>query len=159
MNLGNASMPQSALVVEDDSGIAYLMKFLLEKEGYAVEVVSNGDLARERIHGAEGAGPVDLVVLDIMLPGTNGLILLEELRNLPEWDACPVIMLSAKSDESAMTRASTLGASDYVSKPFDPIEFLTRVRRLRAQQDNQRAVAASAASPADSVAAGRQGGR
>jgi DNA-binding response OmpR family regulator len=117
----------SVLVVEDDDNIAQLLQFMLEREGHAVTVLADGELALRHI--ATEAAP-QLVLLDAMLPYHDGLTLLREMRALPDWSAVPVVMLTARSLESDIVRALEAGANDYVVKPFQPQELLARVRRL-----------------------------
>lgn len=117
----------SVLVVEDDDNIAQLLQFMLEREGHAVTVLGDGQLALRHI--CMQAAP-DLVLLDMMLPYHDGLTLLREMRALPDWATTPVLMLTARSLESDIVRALEAGASDYVVKPFQPQELLARVRRL-----------------------------
>jgi DNA-binding response OmpR family regulator len=121
------SEPNNAiLLVEDDDHIAYILRFLLERNGFAVEHAADGRLALQRLHGA----PPDLVMMDIMLPYHDGLEVLERLRDAPAWGSVPVLMLTAKARESDIVRALDLGADDYVTKPFQPEEVLARVRRM-----------------------------
>jgi DNA-binding response OmpR family regulator len=117
----------SILVVEDDDNIAQLLQFMLEREGHAVTVLADGEVALRHI--ATQVAP-DLVLLDSMLPYHDGLTLLREMRALADWSAVPVVMLTARSLESDIVRALEAGASDYVVKPFQPQELLARVRRL-----------------------------
>ena len=120
---------RSALVVEDDADIGHLLRFILEREGFAVTTLRDGRLALARV--AEG-GPPDLVLLDIMLPYANGHDVLAAIRAAPGWHAVPVIMLTAKSHEADIVRALDAGASDYIVKPFQPPELKARIRRALA---------------------------
>jgi DNA-binding response OmpR family regulator len=115
------------LMVEDEEDIAYIVRFLLERHGFAVEHVADGRAALARIR--EGACP-DLVLMDLMLPFHDGLELVERLRAQHGWSAVPVLMLTAKAREADIVRALELGADDYVTKPFQPEELLARIRRL-----------------------------
>jgi len=117
----------TVLVVEDNNEIAFLIRFLLEREGFGVELASDGRAA-ERIIAT--MSPPHLVMLDIMLPYVDGMQLLAQIRSRKEWERVPVIMLTAKSQEREIVRALEAGASDYVVKPFQPNELLARVRRL-----------------------------
>jgi DNA-binding response OmpR family regulator len=122
----DSSAQQRLLIVEDDEHMAYLLGYLAEKERFAVERVADGRTARERID----AGPaVDLVLLDVMLPYTDGFELLEQLRANPAWKGVPVIILTSRTREHDAVRALSLGADDYLTKPFSPAELIARIRR------------------------------
>lgn len=121
------SETRQALIVEDDEQIAYLLRFILSREGFVVEVASDGRAAQELIAKMP---PPALVMLDVMLPFVDGNLLLSEIRARPEWNAVPVIMLTAKSQEKDIVRALDAGASDYMVKPFKPEELRARVKRL-----------------------------
>ncbi|APX93351.1 two-component system response regulator [Halomonas sp. 1513] len=124
-----ASAPR-ILMVEDEEDIAFLIRFLLERNGYAVEHAADGRQALERLSEPVADGDIpDLVLLDIMLPYHDGLEILERLRAQPAWQAVPVLMLTAKAREADIVRALELGAEDYVTKPFQPDELLARLRR------------------------------
>lgn len=114
------------LVVEDDDHIGYILRFLLERHGFLVELATDGRQALQRLKDP----PPDMVLLDIMLPYHDGLEVLAQLRTLPGWDTLPVLMLTAKAREGDVVRALDLGADDYVTKPFQPDEVLARIRRL-----------------------------
>jgi DNA-binding response OmpR family regulator len=116
-----------ALIVEDDAQIAYLLQFILARDGFAVTVIKDGRAAREAI--VSGPPPA-LVTLDIMLPYVDGFQLVEEMRASAGWERVPIIMLTAKSHEGDIVRALDAGANDYVVKPFQPEELRARVRRL-----------------------------
>lgn len=117
---------QTILMVEDDEHIAYILRFLLERNGFAVEQAVDGREALQRL----ALPPPDLVLMDIMLPYHDGLELLERLRGEPAWRTTPVLMLTAKAREADIVQALDLGADDYVTKPFQPEEVLARVRRM-----------------------------
>ena len=117
----------TALVIEDDEEIAYLLKFILQKEGYAVTAARDG-LAAESIIGT--SPPPSIVTLDYMLPHRNGLELLATMRATPGWANVPVVMLTAKSQEKDVTRAKASGATAYVVKPFKPEELRACIRKL-----------------------------
>jgi DNA-binding response OmpR family regulator len=87
----------------------------------------SGPGALAAIHRGEVA---DAVLLDIMLPGIDGLELLDVLRASPRWKSVPVMMLTARGDEAAVKRALASGANDYLGKPFDPAELVSRLERL-----------------------------
>lgn len=125
------STTTTILMVEDSEDIAFLVRFLLERNGYRVEHAEDGRQALARLTEKEDSGQVpDLVLLDSMLPYHDGLEILTRLRAQPAWEQVPVIMLTAKSREEDIIRALELGADDYVTKPFQPDELLARLRRL-----------------------------
>lgn len=124
-------MPQAdtgpiILVVEDDEQIAFLLQFMLEREGFRVRVARDGRAATEL---AAQEPPPDGVLLDMMLPFRGGLELIHMLRELPGMQEIPIIMVTAKSGESDIVRALDAGASDYIVKPFQPTELMARLRR------------------------------
>jgi len=114
------------LVVEDEQALALLLRYNLEAEGYSVEHVEHGDEAEIRI--AETSP--DLVILDWMLPGVSGLEICRRLRARDETRALPIIMLTARGEETERVRGLSVGADDYVVKPFSVPELMARVRSL-----------------------------
>ena len=114
------------LVVEDDTSIAYLLVYNLEADGYQVEHVDNGDEAEVRISEM----PPDLLILDWMLPGVSGIEICRRLRARENTRDIPVIMLTARGEESERVRGLSVGADDYVVKPFSTPELMARVRAL-----------------------------
>ncbi|MBM2854476.1 MAG: two-component system response regulator [Steroidobacteraceae bacterium] len=121
-----SNAPQRLLIVEDDVHMAYLLGYLAERERFTVETIADGRKAAERID----AGPaVDLVLLDVMLPYTDGFELLARMRANPVWKDVPVIILTSKTREHDAVRALSLGADDYLTKPFSPPELVARIRR------------------------------
>ncbi len=120
------------LVVEDDPTVAEVVSRYLERDGYLVEVVGNGRVALAQLETA----PVDLLILDIMLPGLDGF---EVCRRLREHSRIPVIMLTARGEAIERIQGLELGADDYVVKPFSPRELVARVkavlRRAHGSQD------------------------
>ena len=113
-------------VVEDEEPLALLLRYNLEAEGYAVDVVHRGDEAEVAI--AEGSP--DLIVLDWMLPGISGLELCRRFRTGKDSRPIPIILLTARSEESDRIRGLTTGADDYVVKPFSLPELMARVRAI-----------------------------
>ncbi len=125
-----ASRRRTVLIIEDDLHIAYLLGYLVEKEGFAVERAPDGRSAAERL---KQLPPPDLVLLDVMLPYTDGFELLAGMRASPGWKEVPVIVLTSRTHEEDAVRALALGADDYLTKPFSPAELIARMRRrLRA---------------------------
>lgn len=116
------------LVVDDEELIQELLRFNLEKEGYQVRIAGNGQETLEQI----GKELPDLVVLDVMLPGMDGLEVCKQLRTMPKCLELPVIMLTAKGEEIDKILGLELGADDYLTKPFSPRELVARIKaRLR----------------------------
>jgi two-component system alkaline phosphatase synthesis response regulator PhoP len=118
---------KTAIIVEDDDHISYLLNFLLQKEGYTVSVASDGEMAMAMINKD---APPKVMILDVMLPFHSGFELLKHLRAKPDWKDVPVLMLTAKSQEQDIVRALDNGANDYLIKPFQPMELLARVKRI-----------------------------
>lgn len=123
----NTGAPRTALVVEDDDQIGYLLQFILEREGYAVHLATDGHLAREFI---DTAPPPALVTLDVMLPHVSGVELLAAIRAKDDWSDVPVLMLTAKAQEKDIVHSLENGANDYIVKPFKPDELRARIRRF-----------------------------
>jgi DNA-binding response OmpR family regulator len=115
--------PARVLVVEDDPTVAEVVRRYLERDGFDVEAVGDG---REALTRADERAP-DLVVLDIMLPGLDGL---EVCRKLRSRTPVPVIMLTARGTEEDRVVGLELGADDYVAKPFSPRELAARVKAV-----------------------------
>jgi DNA-binding response OmpR family regulator len=111
------------LIVDDELSILKYLRANLEAEGYEVLMAMNGSQALQTLE----AELPDLVVLDIMMPGMDGF---EVCRRLREWSQLPIIMLSARGDESDKVQCLDLGADDYVTKPFGKGEFIARVRAV-----------------------------
>jgi len=114
------------LIAEDDRDIAELVSHYLTKAGWSVHVAAAGDqaLAYVRNH------PVDVVILDLMLPGMSGFEVCQALRSERATADLPVIMLTARTEEGDRVKGLELGADDYVSKPFSPNELVARVRAV-----------------------------
>jgi DNA-binding response OmpR family regulator len=137
-------MATRVLVVEDDPDIAELVARYLEKAEYVAERVSSGRDAIAHI----AARPPDLIVLDLMLPQVDGLEICRSVRSNERTAGIPIIMLTARAEESERIVGLELGADDYMAKPFSPSELVARVRALlrRAQR--------SATSPKSALAYG-----
>jgi DNA-binding response OmpR family regulator len=123
------------LVVEDEKKTASFVRKALQAEGFAVDVCHNGDDAL----AAASATPFDGIVLDIMLPGRDGLSVLRQLRERK--NAIPVLLLSARGEVNERVEGLNLGADDYLPKPFELVELVARVRALtRRGTDNKSTV-------------------
>jgi len=118
--------PERVLVVEDNEHAAYLLKTLLERAGYSVIVSPDGRDALAKLASME---PVDLVMLDLMLPYVSGYQVLIEARQNPKWQRVPIVVVTARTLEMDAVRALETGANDFVRKPFLPEELVARVRR------------------------------
>ncbi|MGL4439895.1 MAG: phosphate regulon transcriptional regulator PhoB [Bosea sp. (in: a-proteobacteria)] len=119
-------MSASIMIVEDEEPLSLLLRYNLEAEGYRVQVCARGDEAELRLHEEKP----DLVLLDWMLPGLSGIELCRRLRQRRETESLPVIMLTARGEETERVRGLSTGADDYVVKPFSVPELLARVRAL-----------------------------
>lgn len=118
---GGSAMAETILVVDDEKEITDLVAFYLEREGFAVLRCYTGAQALERI----SQGSFDLAILDVMLPDIDGFALCRQIRGS---SACPIIMLTAKIAQADRITGLTLGADDYVLKPFLPLELVARVK-------------------------------
>jgi len=114
------------IIAEDDEHIGYFIKFRLEKLGYAVTWKADGDSALEAVREELP----DLVLLDIMMPGLNGVQVLEQMKKDEAMKDIPVVMLSGKSGEDDIVKCLEAGAEDYVVKPFKPAELMARIQRI-----------------------------
>ena len=119
-------MTRRTLVVEDDADIVELVTHYLQREGFTVESVGDGRAALDRLR----ASSYDLLILDVQLPGLDGLALCAEARRDKRTRAVPIVMLTARGDEADRVVGLEMGADDYVVKPFSPKELVARVRAL-----------------------------
>jgi two-component system phosphate regulon response regulator PhoB len=114
------------LLVEDEEPLSLLLRYNLEAEGYEVEIASRGDDAEIRLKES----PPDLIVLDWMLPGLSGIELCRRLRARRETARLPILILTARGEESERVRGLATGADDYLVKPFSVPELLARIKAL-----------------------------
>jgi two-component system phosphate regulon response regulator PhoB len=119
-------MTAHILIVEDESALVELLRYNLEKEGYRVTVAVDGE---EGLSAIEESKP-DLVILDWMLPLVSGLEVCRQVRRKPATRTLPIIMLTARSEETDRVRGLEIGADDYITKPFSPSELMARVRAV-----------------------------
>jgi len=117
---------ESILIVDDEEDVLELIRFNLDKNGYKVETAVTGEKA---LTEARAKLP-DLVILDLMLPGIDGLGVCKRLKSDIRTEHIPIIMLTAKGEESDIVTGLELGADDYVTKPFSPKVLIARVRRI-----------------------------
>lgn len=140
-------MRERILVVDDEREIVDLVAIYLEAEGFVVERLLDGAEALARVEDPR-CEPFDLVILDVMLPGADGLELCRSIRARHSW---PIIMLTARGEQADKISGLTLGADDYVTKPFLPLELVARVKaQLRRYKtyDGQDAARDGAPAPA-----------
>src|SRR6187399_492733 len=124
LNLAAAQQPmEHVLVIDDDVGLCELVGEYLQPEGYTVEAIHNGEKGVDRALSNEH----DLVVLDVMLPGTNGF---DVLRRIRARSRIPVLMLTARGDDVDRIVGLEIGADDYLPKPFNPRELVARIRAV-----------------------------
>jgi two-component system phosphate regulon response regulator PhoB len=123
------------LVVEDERDIQELVRYNLSKDGYAVQCVGTGEEALRAVQSA----PPDLVLLDLMLPGLDGLEVCRRLKGEASTGQLPVIMLTAKGEEADIVTGLELGADDYITKPFSPRVLLARLRAVLRRNAGQAA--------------------
>jgi two-component system OmpR family response regulator len=116
--------PDHVLVVDDDRELRELVRTYLTKNGLRVTAAADG----RQMQAALAAGPVDLIVLDLMLPGTDGLVLCRDLR--AKEGTIPILMLTARSEEADRIVGLEMGADDYLTKPFAARELLARIRAV-----------------------------
>lgn len=127
---------EKILVIEDDADIQELLKFNLAKEGYSVLVATSGeDGLRLATHNLP-----DLIVLDLMLPKLDGLEICKRVRAHSRASAIPIIMLTAKSEESDVVTGLEVGADDYLAKPFSPKVLIARIRNILRRHEKSAAV-------------------
>lgn len=127
--------PLRILIIEDEPPIRRFLRTALSAQGYRIEEAETGESALEFLK----RNPVDLIVLDLGLPGIDGLEVIERLR--AEGRSTPIIILSSRDDEAGKVRALDMGADDYVSKPFGMEELSARIRtalRHRLQQEGEK---------------------
>ncbi|MBI5064075.1 MAG: response regulator transcription factor [Desulfatitalea sp.] len=117
---------ETILVVDDEEDILELVRFHLSREGFGVVCAETGEEAWRKVK----ENPVDLMVIDLMLPGMDGLELTRRLKNDAQTRPIPVVMLSAKGEEADIVTGLELGADDYITKPFSPRVLLARVRAV-----------------------------
>ncbi|MEM6553641.1 MAG: response regulator transcription factor [Planctomycetota bacterium] len=125
----------SILIVEDEQDLLELLRYNLAREGYAVRTAATGE---DGLKALRAEAP-DLVLLDLMLPGMDGLEVCRTIKGRPHTAEVPVIMLTAKGEESDIVRGLELGADDYITKPFSPRVLMARIgavlRRAERESD------------------------
>ncbi len=129
----------SVLVVEDEEDIRELLSYNLLKEGYQVAGVASGEDALTTVESK----PPDVILLDLLLPGMDGLSVCRKLKASPATQSIPILMLTAKGEEGDIVAGLNLGADDYITKPFSPKVLLARLRAVMRRKTAGDAAAAS----------------
>ncbi len=119
-------MAKTVLIVEDDPAIGHMIAGILALEGYKSAIVSEGLHAVDAVR----SGGYDIVILDVMLPGMDGISILKAIREEPGSNRLPVVMLSAKTDDATTWAGWQAGCDYYMTKPFEPDELLAILKRL-----------------------------
>jgi DNA-binding response OmpR family regulator len=117
---------EKILVVDDEEDILELVRFNLDREGYAVSCATSGEAALK----AAGSDPIDLIILDLMLPGIDGLEVARRLKLNAATKEIPIVMLTAKGEEADVVTGLELGADDYIPKPFSPRIMIARIKAV-----------------------------
>ena len=123
------------LIVEDEIHIQRLTRLVLEKAGYTVETASSGEAAIKICSNSDAK--FDLILLDIMMPGIDGLQVLRTVKQMVHTSNVPVIMLTAIAQEAIVLKGIQLGAKDYIRKPFHPTDLLDRIKKTLEQNLKQ----------------------
>ena len=126
-------MPKKILAVDDEKHIVRLVQINLEKVGYTVSIASNG---REALESVASNRP-DLIVMDVMMPEMDGFAALQKLKDNPDTQNIPVIMLTAKAQDADVFKGWQSGADLYLTKPFNPSELITFVQRIFESQKEE----------------------
>ncbi|MBU0992454.1 MAG: response regulator transcription factor [Proteobacteria bacterium] len=124
-------MVKKILVVDDEEDILELIKYNLEKDGYAVTCATSGENAVK----IAGSTSFDIILLDLMLPGIDGLEVAKKLKKNTKTEHVPIIMLTAKGEESDIVTGLELGADDYMTKPFSPKVLTARIKSVLRRKD------------------------
>lgn len=117
---------EKILVVDDDAFIRRPLEFILREEGYRPDTAVDGEDCLEKVRDS----PPDLIILDVMMPRRDGFDVCRHLKTDPELSAIPIILLSARGREHDRERGLSLGAADFMTKPYSPAELLGRIREL-----------------------------
>ncbi len=123
-------MAAKILIADDEPFIARSLSYVLEKSGYEIYIARDGEEAVQR---AVDVKP-DLVFLDLMMPKKNGYEVCEELRNHPELQRIPIILITAKGQKADLERGLQAGANEYMTKPFSPTQVVARVKEVLGPQ-------------------------
>ena len=119
-------MNQTILLVDDDEGMLQLLEIILKRKGYSVIKALSGEAALRSL----SIGVPDLAIVDLMMPGMNGIELSKHIRSTPEYSRLPILILSANLSFDLIQQSIDAGATDYASKPVSPQELVEAVNRL-----------------------------
>ena len=119
-------MAKRVLVVDDEPNIVMSLRFLMEREGFQVEVAASGQAAV----AALGREPADLVLLDVMMPELDGFEVCQRIRASPTWRGTKIVMLTAKGRDVERDKGLALGADAYVTKPFSTRDLVVKVKQM-----------------------------
>jgi DNA-binding response OmpR family regulator len=117
---------KKVLVVDDEPHVVRTLTFVLKKEGYEVFSATNGEEAVNQVHELKP----DLIFLDVMMPKKNGYEVCQELKSQADFNSIYIIVLSAKGQEADKEKAISLGANEFITKPFSPAGVISRVKEL-----------------------------
>lgn len=136
------------LIVDDDPNTLEILRRWLAREGYTTVSADNGPAGLEAL----GKDPVDVILLDVMMPGMDGLQVCEKLRDHAAWRSIPVVLLTAKDDIETRSRGMQLGVSEYLTKPVNKLELFTRLEAQLHSRELERRMDATAATVANLAA-------
>lgn len=119
-------MSKRILIADDEPNIVVSLEFLMKREGFDVQVATDGEAALQAI----AAQVPDLVLLDIMLPKKDGFEVCQQIRANPQWQSLKVVMLTAKGRDTEVSKGLALGADAYMTKPFSTRDLVAQVRHL-----------------------------
>lgn len=119
-------MTKQILVVEDEPNILMALEFLMKQQGYSVRSLIDGDAAMEEIERS----PPDLILLDLNIPGRSGFEVCEAVRANPTWNETRILVLTGKDLKEDRVRCLSLGADDYVTKPFATKDVIVKVKEI-----------------------------
>ena len=138
----STNAPGRILIVDDDANTLEILRRWLNREGYQTVSADNGRACLAVLEQE----PIDVIVLDVMMPGMDGLEVCERLRAHPTWRSIPVVLLTAKDDIETRSRGMVLGVSEYLTKPVNKLELFARLRAQLHSRELERRMEAAAAS-------------
>ncbi|MGD9764897.1 MAG: PleD family two-component system response regulator [Candidatus Binatia bacterium] len=141
----NAAPRGRILIVDDDPNTLEILRRWLNREGYTTISADNGRASLDVLEKE----PVDVILLDVMMPGMDGLQVCERLRDHSSWRSIPVVLLTAKDDIETRSRGMLLGVSEYLTKPVNKLELFARLQAQLHTRELERRMAATAATVAD----------